>query len=272
MENLDIAEYAKVDSFKKELGKLGVLHHTFRSSDDLEKILDVALARVVEESSNSVSSENSSINVSEVLVDRDDDSEMGYFELLDRGQESMSRCSALLQKIGELLTEMGAATESHTAEMISKKDKNGKIPQQIARIETDKACGDIEKFTKYATPLLDEALSRFEESFTAYSSVLVMEQTAGFTQDPEETARFKEAQHSLIESLNVADNGMASLAAVFNGMIKFSVRFGHARRDLLRFISRFQSANSRIRSLCFNLLGIAEAIHASSTKRISTSE
>lgn len=251
---LDAAEFAKIDSFKKRLADDGLLYIPFKSQVELEKVLQMNLIKIAlswkpEESAPSdTHKETQPVTELTVVSDEDYADELGLLDLQETIEDSAREAGEQITSIGAALSDMGDSLRERTAELEAAKDEAGKVPVKIAKALINRAADDMERFARMARPMLDNAENNFARSLDAVLKLIALQGTTMTEEEKDELESLSDSLSELGESVLTADAQMLELATVVIGLPKLSVRFNKGRKQMLDFINSYSQMSASLRS------------------------
>lgn len=195
--DLDIHQITEVLKFKQELISKGGLLKTFKSVDDFAALLRVNLAQVIGsylQNLQLIENEKTSFN------DNDLEDELGMYEHIDMGANTMSEFSSILNNITNYTNELSDKMTVTTAEMQALSSKPEIIQEGEGRRLIDKLSSHLLYYAdrvKLEIPILntlfEETISHLTQSIVLLKSINPdIMQNDNITKLKEDLSSFKE--------------------------------------------------------------------------------
>lgn len=233
---MDPDQIVKVLAFKKATSAQGGLHHSFNDANDFERALRVHLSGYMKSlASRSLPVEVNATEIAtltETSQENEADKELGYFEHLQRFENSMEILNQFAKDLSEFLVFFSLRIQARTkevGEIASLRKLTGKLDTKSSLTSSNKTADDLLNFGKSLeahTKVFSEAYKKAIDSFQHVYSI-----SKDFTRDaPEDTEAAEKAISSLISSIEYAHSECVKLQSTLMSMPRMSSRLNKAKR------------------------------------------
>jgi hypothetical protein len=236
--SISIEELKKVSDFRKQLEPRGVLYRLFRSDDELQKEVRVNVQRSILEYLNNnpalplSSSKAASLiakneSTTPVTKSSDQDESVGLLDLQEEAEEAINTASAAMNRINELIVEIGAATDAQTKELEKLSFAN------TAAKDKKKAINDFASLIEGRSTTLKQQASIAREHFGLFSQAIIS--LAALQRQGSDPDQYKNDIAVLLKSAEIILSHLPSNRTSIDG-------FKSAIRNLPRITSQFNRA------------------------------
>lgn len=235
---IDAAQLAAVRAFRERVGVEGGLHWRFSSPEDFRTQVRVHLSRVVQQFSatpQSTSSQAVSVapSVTATVASADgEDNEPGFFDILERAQDTLSAVTDLMQRLSSYTEDLNSSITARTHEVnaISAAADKHNAAQQFKR-SVNRLADDMNTFVRRTRSELGEFEDRLDDVFTATSTVASLLLDFGKNEDSESALSVLASQ---VESFGETCSGNALSVAQLRTLVlatpRFTSEFNRAKR------------------------------------------
>jgi len=162
---IDSEEIKRIQQFRSSLGVEGVLHWTFTTLEDFERLLRLHLARQIQTYSGIQVSEGSiAVSKTKALPEARDEEETGYLEMLDIIEEFTSKLSQITERISTETRKLGDKLAERTKEITDFAAEGRTQPNRLeAKALIEKGATDMNQYVvrmKTEIPLFRESWTR----------------------------------------------------------------------------------------------------------------
>ncbi|MCZ4243619.1 hypothetical protein [Pedobacter punctiformis] len=235
MEDINIDQISKIQSFKNDLGEMGVFYWQYNTIQDFQQFLRIHIPRRIDHLNKLNEKmieiepiESYSSNVLENIIN--DEEELGIFELNEIIEESFNHSSESIKRIT-------AATDWISDEMIKKAkelDKlnaKGDIARKILSDWYERSAKMMVDFSSRLEPEIPIFRSNFEEGANAISNLIILyDQGDGLFDNQKEEV--KQSVIGLAKSIESGLDGMESFLQSISKLPRVQKDFNKARRSV----------------------------------------
>lgn len=227
---IDIKQIQKINEFKEKLQQFGVYHWDYSTVKQFEGLLRVQVSKSAKELIDELKIEKTDL----VKVENNqEEDEPGLFDLIEHATDDFVEIQSILERMTELMTDLGEKTNKRAAELNSI-DKRTTKPQELKRL-IDKAANDMQVYVKRMEtemPLFKDAMINGFDSLTKAYSIYY---TDWRDISKEEEDSFKSLEE-LMGSMSQFRDAMHNLRTKILTLPRATTSFNKAKRDTDRII------------------------------------
>lgn len=174
LDEIDLEQLSKVREFKESLGEKGVLWWQFDTAEQFAQFVRIHLHGVVNEWNKSwgddVASKetlNEALIVEESIPSEGKDDDEGFFDLLERAEESSSQVIVVIQNMLEALEELTQKINAHTERMEKAQSGKAQLSTKDNKKFINDAASEMENYTEVMKTLVPQYSKNYQEWLNA---------------------------------------------------------------------------------------------------------
>ena len=249
--SISIDELAKLTEFREQLGARGVLYKLFKDDDQLRPEIRVNLQRPILEYLKNRTADSPSAPVllepsdlapkseepNEARVEHD---EFGILDQAEEAEKAIQLSVVSINRINELILEIGAETDRQVAEMENTLISNASAAEK--KIFMNHFAG----FLKSKASALEQEARIARVNFSLFTGAIVV--IAGVQKEGEVSERYKEeltaflgVAETILTSLVESRTSVAGFRSAVANIPRITIQFNQAKRLLLHAIDECQA-------------------------------
>jgi DNA-binding XRE family transcriptional regulator len=246
---LDLDQYALVRAFQSKLGsERGVLYWPFSSTDEFSTYLRVHLGRQLQDwakgawggkAPKAVPVEEARTSQNElVAVQVDEDSDIGYLDLIERGLENLETTTATLNRMLEALNELTDKITENTTKL-----NDAVASNDIGRMKY--VANHIAEVMDQYADRMDTELPIFSRSFSVAMDAVSRTATVWRTDfQSQDTSQIRETYtqiQALGSGIGLAREQMVAMEESVSGLPRLTTAFNRAKKHTKTALNSFNS-------------------------------
>lgn len=231
---IDLEQLQKINSFKTQLATHGVLYWEYSDIKEFETLLRVHVSKSAKEIINELNlMPTGSMAASSDVEESEGNDEPGLLDLIEEATEQFFETETVLDRMTELMTDLGTKLTKRAEEMNAVNVKIMK-PQDIKKM-VDKASTDMQLYVRRMStemPIFKESMGNAFDSLTKAYAIYYADWRGGSEDEIEAFKKLEEMTESMNDFLSVLHDVKQKISS----LPRATTNFNKAKKDTEKII------------------------------------